>query len=270
MKRTIVLLLLVLPIPGLAADGLKEINQACVSAGCFAGDAPGFPVQITEPGGYVLTSTLDVTGLPGPEDVTVIDVTATRVTIDMNGYGLIGPTVCSGAPLNCSPLGSGRGIAALGAGDQVIVRNGFVEGMGLAGVACTESCTIIDVHAKNNGDTGLSAGTIRNSSSNGNGVAGMIANGVISDSIAIGNRFTGIAGQEAVLMRVRANGNGSNGVACIDCNLIDSVSSRNGGFGVFFSGQSAFGGNLFIQNTNGSISGTAIETKPNRCGATVC
>lgn len=270
MKRFIVLVLCVLPVVGTAADGVKEINPACVSAGCFAGDSPGFPVQISEPGTYVLTGSLDLRAEATPEDVTAIEVTASAVTIDLNGYRIIGPTVCSGAPLTCSPLGNGRGIEALGAGDQVVVQNGFIEGMSLQGVTCTETCTIVDVHAKNNGDTGLSAGTIRNSSSNSNGVAGMVANGVISDSIAIGNRFTGIAGQEAVLARVRANGNQGNGIACIDCNLVDSVSSRNEGFGVIFLGQSAFGGNLIFGNDSGSINGVAFETQPNRCGAAAC
>jgi hypothetical protein len=38
--------------PVLAGDGQVEIHQACVAIGCFAGDAPGFPVEIIAPGSY--------------------------------------------------------------------------------------------------------------------------------------------------------------------------------------------------------------------------
>ena len=52
-------LLFALATPALAVDGVLEINQTCaVQTGCFAGDSPGFPVTITQPGSYRLTSNL--------------------------------------------------------------------------------------------------------------------------------------------------------------------------------------------------------------------
>lgn len=33
--------------PAFAGDGRLEINQACVAAGCVAGDAPGFPITLS-------------------------------------------------------------------------------------------------------------------------------------------------------------------------------------------------------------------------------
>jgi hypothetical protein len=42
----------------LALDGAFEVNQTCALAGCFPGDAPGFPVSLPDPGHYVLTSDL--------------------------------------------------------------------------------------------------------------------------------------------------------------------------------------------------------------------
>jgi hypothetical protein len=46
----------------LASDGVLEINHSCATAagGCFPGDTAGYPVQITQPGSYRLTSNLAV------------------------------------------------------------------------------------------------------------------------------------------------------------------------------------------------------------------
>ena len=57
---------LLLATPGLAGDGVLEINQTCaVETGCFSGDGPGFPVTIDGTAGksYRLTGDLDLTAL---------------------------------------------------------------------------------------------------------------------------------------------------------------------------------------------------------------
>ena len=65
-----------------AADGVLEINQACVGVGCFSGDREGFPVEITVPGSYRLTSDLVLLDA----DVTGIEVAAPSVSIDLGGF----------------------------------------------------------------------------------------------------------------------------------------------------------------------------------------
>ena len=45
----------------------REINQTCASAGCFAGETPGFSVTITGRGSYVLTGDLTLTAAVGSE-----------------------------------------------------------------------------------------------------------------------------------------------------------------------------------------------------------
>jgi hypothetical protein len=58
----LLLLLLVVASRAVAIDGVLEINQTCaVNTGCFAGDAPGFPVTISATGSYELTSNLTAT-----------------------------------------------------------------------------------------------------------------------------------------------------------------------------------------------------------------
>ena len=53
------LLFLALPSPALADDGVLGINATCaVQTGRFAGDTPGYPVTLSQPGSYRLTSNL--------------------------------------------------------------------------------------------------------------------------------------------------------------------------------------------------------------------
>jgi len=84
--------------PALAVDGVLEINQACVAAGCFPGDGPGFPVEITIPGSYRLTSNLTVPD----DDTTAILLQGVRlVNLDLNGFSILGQYACGVSPPNC-------------------------------------------------------------------------------------------------------------------------------------------------------------------------
>lgn len=93
MRTTLPLLLALSMATGVAeaADGTYEINQDCMQAGCFAGDAPGSPVTITSSGHYRLTSDLDRT--------IAIATSATDVDLDLGGFSLDGGTRCSGNPV---------------------------------------------------------------------------------------------------------------------------------------------------------------------------
>jgi hypothetical protein len=82
------LLLVALAAPALASDGVLEINQTEVEA------AGGFPYRINTPGNYVLTSDLTVT-----TDVTALLILTDDVTIDLNGFGIVGNSSC--APGSC-------------------------------------------------------------------------------------------------------------------------------------------------------------------------
>jgi hypothetical protein len=90
-------------VPAFASDGVLEVNQTCaLGTGRFPSDGPVFPVTISQSGSYVLTSNLDVTGQPSPENVTAIDANAGYVNIDLNGFSITGP----------GTAGSGMGIDA--------------------------------------------------------------------------------------------------------------------------------------------------------------
>ncbi|MBZ0088768.1 MAG: hypothetical protein K8H90_00155, partial [Thermoanaerobaculia bacterium] len=94
--------------PAFAVDGVGEINQTCALAtGCFAGDTPGFPVAIRSGGSYRLTGDLDLRVVPNAHEATAIDIQTSEaggatVTLDLNGFALIGPVVCDGNGQNCA------------------------------------------------------------------------------------------------------------------------------------------------------------------------
>jgi len=69
-----------LSIPVHATDGVVLINQATVLA------SGGFPYTITQPGSYRLSG--DLVATAGAD---AIDINASNVTLDLNGFAIIGP-----------------------------------------------------------------------------------------------------------------------------------------------------------------------------------
>jgi hypothetical protein len=102
----------------LAVDGTVLINQSTITNGLTGCPTGGhFPVVICQSGSYRLSGNLTV-----PDANTdAIDINADNVTIDLNGFSILGPTVCNGSPLTCSPSGptaSGIGIASNNANNR--------------------------------------------------------------------------------------------------------------------------------------------------------
>ena len=69
-----------------AAEGVIEINEDSVQAG------GGFPVTITGPGSYMLTSNLVVTNA----NQSALVLSGNEITLDLRGFALIGPNTCTG------------------------------------------------------------------------------------------------------------------------------------------------------------------------------
>jgi hypothetical protein len=117
-----------------APDGAILISQTTVLGG-LAGDGFGLPITITQPGLYRLTSNIVVPDA----NTTAIQIIASHVTLDLNGFSILGPTVCifeGGSPwvTSCSPTGTGIGVSSDANAIGVAVRNGNVSGMGSRGI----------------------------------------------------------------------------------------------------------------------------------------
>jgi hypothetical protein len=90
---------------------------------------PGFPVSIVASGSYRLTSNL----IAPNANTTLVSITGSGVSLDLNGFMIRGVSAYGGAPTaTCTNPGSGEGVN--GTGGDVVVSNGHVIGTGSTGV----------------------------------------------------------------------------------------------------------------------------------------
>jgi hypothetical protein len=177
--------------PAIAVDGVIEINQDKVAA------AGGFPFIISVPGSYRLTSNLT-------SPTTAIGVAVSEVTIDLNGFSLVGSD-------------SGTGIQA-DFRDKIAVHNGSVSGFFKGIVATGKGADIQHVRLFANRDSGITCGAeCRVSSSTIDGGA----HGVIAGN---GSRILDNA--------VDVGGAGSVGIDCASRCIVSSNTVNGGARGI--------------------------------------
>jgi len=99
------------PVCGFAVDGQVLINQSTVMS------AGGFPYIISQPGSYKLTSNLIV-----PNFVSGIQISASNVTLDLNGFTI------SGAQAPFIPPPFTALIQAIASVQGIAIRNGTLLG----------------------------------------------------------------------------------------------------------------------------------------------
>ncbi|MBW2496898.1 MAG: right-handed parallel beta-helix repeat-containing protein [Deltaproteobacteria bacterium] len=217
------LLMFLLAAPALAVDGVLEINQTCaVETGCFPGDAPGFPVSVTQPGSYRLTGSLDLSAEGVNVSGIAVDVPA--ATIDLGGFHIVGPTSCSGSgtTIDCNPSSTGVGSAGVQFSIDAtagVVQNGIVRSMTNFGIfSQATGLRVQDVTAIHNGRDGIAGregALIVNSVAVENGQDGIDVNtGSVVDGVtAVGNGNNGVLGQGSggVVTRSSARNNGMHG-----------------------------------------------------------
>src|SRR5262245_49883644 len=201
------------------AFGQVEINQSNANAGNVTpGDAPGFPITLSQPGNYRLTGNLNV-----PRNVTAIEVTADNVSIDLGNFIIRGPVSCTGngESLSCSPSSSGVGIHSLDVSGTV-VRNGEVRGMGIGLVLGTSGTTAEGANRAENvrvrfnfaGGMIMLSGIVTGCIIEDNDGDGLfIDSGIVRDNVVMGNSFAGIAvgGFGGVVLNNTASRNGAHG-----------------------------------------------------------
>lgn len=112
------------------ANAVIEITQERALAGNVTpGDAPGFPVTLSQRGSYRLNGNLTL-----PANQSGIHITAADVTLDFNGFSMLGPAQCSGMPVSCN--GSlGTGVIVQAGRSGITVANGTIRGMGGGGMS---------------------------------------------------------------------------------------------------------------------------------------
>lgn len=162
--------------------------------------------KITEPGSYYLTG--NITGVSGKHG---IEITSSGVTLDLNGFDLVG----------VSGMGAFDGVAVTVNGlTNITVLNGSVRGWGDGGIDLFVSinCRIEGVAASRNSGNGISAGSSIVVShctaylNTGDGI-NVGSDSVVSDCTAYDNEGSGISVSPGnTVTNCTANSNGLNGI----------------------------------------------------------
>jgi hypothetical protein len=207
-------------------DGVITIDQSKATMGSVTpGDTAGFPITISQSGSYRLTGNLLITNA----GVTAIHVTAPNVTIDMNGFSIVGPNKCTWGTKTCTLMGQ-NAIGVYGSGMRLTLHSGVIEGFSSAGVWASggvfrdltvqqngyglyssSGADIENVRARFNSTAGIEVSndyaTVRHAQAVmnfGNGIS--LAGGLVLASMAQNNAHYGVSAQgSAVVVGVREN-----------------------------------------------------------------
>lgn len=157
------------------------------------------PTTISVSGSYYLAQKL--TGVSGQNGIVIA---ADGVSVDLNGFSLVGVT------------GSLNGILSAGAHWNIRISNGAISNWSSCGadISSTSNSIVSELRVSSNGHHGI--------------IGGYSAR--IADSCAEGNKAVGISsGDSAIVSRCVANYNGTNGIAVGWTALVeDCVASYNG------------------------------------------
>lgn len=243
------------PPPGPVSGTHKTLTEVEPRIAINAVNTPGdgtYHLKITQPGSYYLTG--NVTGVSGKYG---IGIAVSGVTIDLNGFELVGVT------------GSTNGIQGLFEGiERITILNGTVRNWGGSGVyigggsyGSSSGCRIDGIVAQHNGGTGITAGfwgsncVITNCAANSNDGTGIAAysGAVIQSCVASTNGTYGIvAGPGTIVRDCAATSNDSHGIYGDRATIIDCGASSNDGDGIYVIDASLVRGNRCHSNGAGS------------------
>jgi len=227
---------------------LTEVEpRTAINAANTRGDANS-TFRITQPGSYYL-----VGNLAGENAKHGIEVAASGVTIDLNGFALLGVP------------GSLSAIATDGPRSDIAIRNGSISGWGGAGINLTAGGTcpnsiIEHIIARSNGDAGIQTGAraaVRRCIADLNGGDGITCgqDSSIADCTAVTNTGNGIrALSGSVIDTCVATGNTMTGILTgVGCTIAGCAARSNGDGGIFTSQCCALSACSATSNTGGGI-----------------
>jgi len=220
--------------PGAPAATMKSLDQIEARTPVDALHTPGnssFLFIINQPGSYYLTTNLN--GVAGKDG---IEITTNNVSLDLNGFSLLG-----------CPGGTYGGVYIPSAG-WISIRNGFIGGWtnssqaGIAGYGKNAVFENLVVASNTTGIYCADGATVRNCLLVGNIGDGMDING--TGSYVLGNDFVG---------NNAANASSSASLACFgSANRFEGnhvTGSGPLGHGIYLSGIPVFTHNLVIRNS---------------------
>ena len=246
-------------LPAFAIDGVTLIDQNKALAGNVTpGDAPGFPITISQPGSYRLSSNLTV----ADGNTSAIQIAADHVTLDLNGFAILGPVDCT---RGCSSSGIGVGVQTFPQPGQnprfdITVRNGTVQGMGSHGIELTGDSNLVEhVAVRSNGGNGISL------IDSGDATRG--GGSTVRHSMALRNSGIGISITRGVAASNTSSLNASTGIVVLTGSALYNLISDNSGGLVMQSGH--YIGNLMTTNGGAAVVG-GLNQGQNMCNNNPC
>lgn len=257
-----------------AVDGVAEINHTCaVMTGCFSGDTAGYPITLDGSAGasYRLTSNLVVPDV----NTNGIQIAAPSLTIDLNGFEIVG-SACVLALDMCRPgAGGGSGIVRMNEEFRgTTVKNGSITGMGFWGVRLGRQSEVRGMRVRWNAVDGIFVGhasIVSENTSYENGVHGIVAGSgsTVSNNSSFGNVRDGIF--STLGSTIEGNSvmeNGEDGISALSGTHVRGNTARsNSGFGLSLSASSVYRENVLSDNGLGSVNG-GIDLLGNSCKGT--
>lgn len=214
------------------ADGVVLIDMAAVAAGGVTPeDTPGFPVTISESGPYRLSENLTVPDA----NTSAIDITASSVDLDLNGFTIQGPNQCPQRGV-CNLSGAGIGVKSAWNINGITVRNGAIKGMGAHATELGSYARVKNVDVNNNGGRGIKT-----------------------------RHLSTVEG-------CTSSNNFSHGIEVWPGSIVKrNVSQYNGGYGVFSAdlGGSLLLDDIFNGNSSGAYPSGFVQGGTNICNASV-
>ncbi len=209
------------------AKPIAEVEpRTAINAANTPGDDDASPslFKITQPGSYYLTG--NITGVAGRHG---IEIAASGVTLDLNGFRLEGVT------------GSLDGIVCLSSFGQISIRNGSIGrwgGNGLALDSFGASGAVTSISSSNNGGVGIRTGvsfTVENCAARSNGGDGIdagIYSTLLNCSAAFNTGIGIIANSNSTVLNCAASGSGETGFSSgAGCTYSNCSAIGNDGFG---------------------------------------
>ncbi len=222
------------PPPGAVMPTMKTLTEVEPRTVLRTAD---MPKTISSPGSYYLVENITTAG-------DGITITSDEVTIDLNGFSLVG--------------GTGAGISIPDPHKNITIKNGTVRGWASGGIAATTTThsRFQDLVLSNNGTT-LSHAGLRA----GNGC-------VVRNCTAIDNTGDGIRlSQAGTITGCVAMGNGAKGIS-LSSGTVTSCSARNNvATGINASGAAVIDGCSAIGSTNGDGISAGVGSVVKNCSA---
>jgi len=214
-----------------AARSQALINQAAVTA------AGGFPYMISQPGSYKLSGNLTNTTTSS-----AILIESNNVTLDLNGYTILGPGSKDVAyPGTYAVPFLGTDISALKPTVGIGVLTWDVE----------------------NPDAGLANITVKNGTIRGFNIgAYLLGSGLVSDLRLVGNQSDGLDVDGFVVVRCGANSNVDSGIAAADSSVSESVANANGTSSWISYGLSVYTSVVSNSTSNGNLGSLKFPVNP--------